>query len=149
MGGHQGYLRVTSFATAIEKGRGLDKATNLKDVVPGDLFVFTCTEACSSKEGAALGHVGLFDAIPEKLEEPQEPLVPGTIQWKVVIVDVVDVPWNRLDTRYVQAGQKGQGVGRGIFRIYTDENGSPVGYKAGGPYWSNSKRIILLGHPQN
>lgn len=144
-----GYLRVSSFATAIEQGRGLDKLSNLKDVVPGDLFVFSCIDACATKEGASLGHVGFFDAIPEKLDEPQEPLVPGTIQWKVAIVDVVDIPWTRMDTRYMQAGPKGQGVGRGVFRIYTDEHGSPVGYKAGGPYWPNSKRSILLGHPQN
>lgn len=146
----KGYLRVTNYFEAVTNGYGLEKIDSLKNASPGDLFVFLCKDTCSSSEGPALGHVAIIDVKPVQ-KSPTPPLIEGTLQWVMTVIDSSDVPHSFDDTRLRPQNQsKVTGVGRGTYRIYTDMTGVPLGYTNGprGPkFLSIDARPIAIGRP--
>ncbi len=144
------YVRMDSYYEAVQKGYGLQKIENLDAVKPGDLYMFMCNTNCNTSEGPALGHVTIVDVKP-KQKAPTPPLIDGTLQWLVTVIDSADGPHGKDDTRWRPQGEpKASGVGRGIFRVYTDLNGVPVGYTSGpnGPKYQDTKdRPIAFGRP--
>lgn len=144
------HLRIDSFWTALEQGHGLQRVPTLDAVRPGDLFMFRCTTGCSTSEGPALGHIAVIDAPPQP-KAPTPPLVEGTRQWLLTVIDAADGPHGRDDTRWRPPGEpRATGVGRGTYRIYTDAAGVPVGY-TNGPnaprFQGQAERPIAIGRP--
>ena len=144
------YVRMDSYYEAVQKGYGLQKIENLDAVKPGDLYMFMCKINCNTSEGPALGHVTIVDVKPTQ-KNPTPPLIYGTLQWLVTVIDSADGPHGKDDTRWRPQGEpKASGVGRGVFRVYTDLNGVPVGYTNGpnGPKYHETKdRPIAFGRP--
>lgn len=144
------YVRMDSYYEAVQKGYGLQKIERLDAVKPGDLYMFMCKINCNTSEGPALGHVTIVDVKPTQ-KNPTPPLIDGTLQWLVTVIDSADGPHGKDDTRWRPQGEpKASGVGRGIFRVYTDLNGVPVGYTSGpnGPKYQDAKdRPIAFGRP--
>jgi ABC-type amino acid transport substrate-binding protein len=104
---------------AIVAQRGFDRILTVDAVRPGDII------ALSYPPGSgATGHVMLVDA-PPKLREATAPLLAGTRQFAVVVIDSSHSVHGLADTRGTPA-QHGTGVGRGTFRLYADSAGTIV-----------------------
>jgi hypothetical protein len=75
----------------------------------------------------------IVDAMPVP-REASPPLVEGTAQWMVAILDSSG-GHGRADSRFHgKEGPEQTGVGRGVVRLYTDVDGQIVGYA-----WSLAK----------
>lgn len=143
------YVRITDWSEAVRRGWGL-KQTSFKDSKPGDLFIYTCNDKCSTVEGDTPGHVAIVDAKPQ-MKPPTPPIIDGTEQWLITVIDSEDFAHDRNDTRWRPKGEpKITGVGRGTYRVYVDANGATVGYTDGpnGPkLHSHDARPIIMGRP--
>jgi hypothetical protein len=95
----------------------------LADVRPGDLLVVRYPPDAQK----ATGHVMMADGVPVP-HPPSEPIVPGTAQWDVVVIDSAKSGHGPADTREHADGSHDAGVGRGTLRVYTHANGSVAGY---------------------
>ncbi len=144
-------LRVNNYYEAVQKGFGLKQVGSVADAAPGDLFLFSCKDVCTTSQSTDIqGHITFIDANPVK-KAPTPPIVEGTQQWLVTVIDSADGPHGREDTRWRPEGDpKARGVGRGTYRIYTDMNGVPVGY-TNGPnhpkYHDAKERPMAIGRP--
>lgn len=128
---------------AVVAGRGFEQIAKLTDAKPGDVL------AVKFPPGMAdTGHIMLMDAAAEPMTA-EAPLVPGTKQWKVTIIDSTKSPHGPTDTRHLPDGTTGQGVGRGVIRIYTRSNGEVAGYSwsAGGKakFEPENERNLVIG----
>jgi hypothetical protein len=126
------------------------KITDVRDILPGEILVLRCNNGCSSSQGPAQGHVALIDA-PAMEKEATLPLLEGTLQWTVAIIDANDYPHDLHDTRRQTDGRKVTGVGRGTLRLYTNANGVVVGYTEGPNghrFHAIEQRPIVFGRPK-
>ena len=104
---------------AIVAQRGFIRIPTVGAIRPGDVI------ALSYPPGSgATGHVMLVDA-PPTLREATAPLLAGTRQFAVVVIDSSHSVHGLADTRGTPA-QHGTGVGRGTFRLYVDSAGTIV-----------------------
>lgn len=145
------YLRVDNYYEAVTKGYGFTQIAKLGDAKPGDVFLFRCNDPCgNSQTNDVQGHITIIDVTPTQ-KKPTPPIIDGTLQWVVTIIDSADSPHSKDDTRNVADGmQKVTGVGRGTYRVYTDAEGMPVGYTTGPnhPKFHDIKdRPIAVGRP--
>lgn len=147
----RGEVRVASFIDGVHRGYGPKKVASLFDAEPGDIFLFECLKNdCKAQGYLAAGHVALIDAKPwQRRDKYSEPLIEGTLQWVVVVIDSDEHPHDITDTRYSPDGKHQTGVGRGKYRVYTDMNGVPVGYTNGfsKKYFSKEDRFITISRP--
>ena len=114
----------------VARRRGLRQITHLADARPGDILAVRFPPGTA----ADTGHVMLVDvaAVPHAASAP---VVPGTTQWDVTIIDSSKDPHGPADTRRPADGPAGTGVGRGTVRIYTHPDGTVAGYA-----WSDSAK---------
>lgn len=147
------WLELENYYEAITKGYGFTQIFKMGDTQPGDLFMFWCNDqrSCGNSQASEVqGHITIIDVKPT-LKNPTPPIIEGTQQWVVTIIDSADNPHSKDDTRVVPPGMpKITGVGRGTYRIYSDMNGIPVGYTSGpnGPkFFGISDRPIAIGRP--
>ncbi len=72
----------------------------------------------------------LVAAQPVRMDRPKSPLMPGTIQWKVEVIDSSESGHGPTDTRHKKGinGKDHDGVGEGSFRIYGDGGDNVVGF---------------------
>lgn len=124
------YLRIENYQEAIMRGIGFDRLATINELEPGDIFLFGCNNTCMTSLGPAQGHITIVDVKPYK-RAPTPPIIEGTTQWTLTIIDSADAPHDKNDTRWGADGKKNSGAGRGSFRIYTDDAGVPVGYTPG------------------
>jgi len=118
---------------AIVAGSGFTQIKKLGDALPGDVL------AVKFPPGLAdTGHIMILAAMPEAIEA-KAPVVPGTKQWKILIIDSTKKPHGTGDTREASGAT---GVGRGVMRIYTDDGGTVAGYA-----WSEGSASVF--RPQN
>lgn len=145
------YVRITDWYEASNKGWGLKKVANLSNVQPGDLFIFACMDRCGTSQGDVPGHITIVDVKPQK-STPKHPIVEGTEQWQLTVIDSADSAHDRNDTRFVRKGEKKiTGVGRGTYRIYSDASGIPVGYATGfvgAKFHPIAERPITIARPE-
>jgi len=141
------------FIEAMSKGYGLTEVKNIEDVAAGDIWIMRCSaEAhCTAQGATAQGHVAFIDVKPYK-QAPLRPIVPGTTQWVVTVIDSAQGPIDLDDTRYKPFPTSNiTGVGRGSFRIYTNDDGVQVGWAKSLP---SSKFVpvklawVLFAHPK-
>ncbi len=150
-------LRVNNYFEAISKETGFSRISKLSDLQSGDVFVMSCNDACSVKEvdseitNEIQGHITFVDSKPT-LKKPTPPLIDGTLQWLMPVIDSAPWPHGNEDTRWRPQGeQRVSGVGRGTFRIYTDMDGVPVGYTKGpnaAKLYTVQDRPLVFGRPQ-
>jgi hypothetical protein len=76
----------------------------------------------------------IVSGMPQRMQE-SSPLVAGTQQWIVPVIDETSSSHGKGDTRQNAGGTSRSGVGSGMLRVYTDGRGSVVGYT-----WSTSRR---------
>ncbi len=114
---------------AIAKENGFTRLRNVKAIHPGDILAVKYAQLAADK---STGHVMLVIESPRPMTA-KKPLVNGTDQWRVTIIDSTKSPHGKGDSRMNDDGTKRDGVGRGDFRLYTDKSGDVIGYA-----WSTS-----------
>jgi hypothetical protein len=109
------------FVYSIESARGFRRIQKLEDIRPGDLIAHALIE----REVGTTGHVFLVDSVPRPIA-PRRPLVEGTRQFEIAVIDSNAELVGADDTRLALPGK--QGLGRGTIRIYADADGELVGW---------------------
>lgn len=109
---------------AIVAGRGFTAFTDMGRVEPGDVIAIDFTPRQKDT-----GHVVLVDHAPVVLETPRDPIVTGTRQYQIDVIDSTGSGHGEADTRRLPGGGYTGGVGAGAMRFYADEtSGQIVGY---------------------
>ena len=90
----------------------------------------------------------LVAGTPQKTE-PTKPIVTGTEQWLVTIIDVSTSGHGPTDTRRNPDKTYRQGLGKGVFRLYTGPDGLPRGYTSSAlpasPFKSAETNRLAIG----
>lgn len=151
---------AATYHDAIEVEDGFYLVESVHAIAVGDVIAIRyfdagCTElTCGTSKGCAVsGHVALVAALPQP-RAATSPIVPGTTQFAVEVIDSSSDVHGTSDTRY-QADPKhvdDRGVGRGTMRLYVD-NLDPahpiVGYTwstwSGSTYHASATRDLVVG----
>jgi len=145
---------------AIEIEDGFTSIESIKAVKAGDIVAIRYLDSgceiltCGTFTGcSSTGHVMIVAAAPTLLA-PTAPLIAGTLQYAVQILDATTDPHGISDTRW-KAGPNNtddQGVGRGKVRFYVDASDPTkpiVGYtwstSTGSNYYTHNKRDLVIG----
>ena len=109
---------------AIEEENGFKEIKHVGDLKPGD---FLAVKYFSRKDNT--GHVMLAASSAIRMQ-PAKPIVPGTVQWEVKIIDSSETGHGPTDTRHQKGpdGKDHDGLGEGVLRIYSDAEGNIAGF---------------------
>jgi cell wall-associated NlpC family hydrolase len=115
---------------AIVEESSFTEIKSVAEALPGDILAIKYLV-----EKSSTGHVMLVVEPPQRIE-PKEPLVPGTLQWQVTVIDSSNSGHGTTDTRHHKGldGKDHDGLGQGVFRIYADHRGAIRGFA-----WSTLK----------
>ena len=119
------------YHAAIKEQHGFQGVATVQAIQPGD---FLAVRYEHSEKGENTGHVMLV-AAPAAERRAGAPVIAGTRQWSVLVVDQSNSGHGHGDTRRQTDGQKRSGIGSGRLRIYSDAAGHIVGYS-----WSTSRK---------
>lgn len=118
------YPQAVDYYESIVNQWGFKNIDRVSDIRPGDIVAFVYPPGTHTDTG----HVMIADQAPVE-HEPTSPIVEGTRQWALVILDSAKSPHWKGDTRYRDgAAEKQTGIGRGTLRLYTDAAGKIVGH---------------------
>jgi hypothetical protein len=109
---------------AIVMQNGFTQITQVSDVRPGD---FLAIKYLTQKENT--GHIMLVAQSPKRMV-PQKPLIDETYQWDITIIDSSRSGHGPTDTRHKKGkdGKDHDGLGEGIFRLYSAKDGTVAGF---------------------
>lgn len=107
---------------AIIHQRGFKEITKIDEVRPGDIIAIKYPPGSGNS-----GHVMLIASLPLK-RNPTEPLVKNSIQYEIEIIDSSSSGHGASDSRRLDSGKYREGLGKGVYRIFTDEKGLFVGH---------------------
>mgnify|MGYP000867176999 CR=1 FL=1 len=135
--------RASTYYKAIFNNHGFEHIINIHNVLPGDVIALCYPPGLKSN-----GHIMFVNALPEQIAS-SAPIIENTKQWAVPIIDCTGACHGPQDTRHLSNGQHSSGIGKGIFRIYTDNNGNIVGYswaiEASSEFHGEDMRKIAIG----
>lgn len=112
---------------------GFDEITTVGAIRPGDVVAIVYYPEYQSPTG----HLMIVAAQPQA--NSSAPLVAGTDQWTIDVVDSSSTYHGTADTRYAHPG----GIGRGTFRLYTNPDGTFAGHT-----WSLLGTSLASYYPQ-
>lgn len=151
---------AAAYHDAIEVEHGFQLIESIHDIQPGDIVAIRyddagCSElTCGGFTGCTTsGHVAIVAAAPT-LRAAVSPLIAGTAQYALQIIDSSSTYHGVTDTRYQSdaLGAHDRGVGRGTMRVYvdtTDPERPIVGHSwsnvSGSPFYPHSKRDLVVG----
>jgi hypothetical protein len=110
---------------AIVNQKGFQRVDHVQDVLPGD---FLAVKYFARKDNT--GHVMLVAGRPIRSLAAKEPVVLGTMQWEVPVIDSSESGHGSTDTRHKRGadGKDHDGLGEGVLRIYSDPAGNVAGF---------------------
>src|SRR5262245_40816160 len=115
------------FEFSIENERGFKRVRDVSRIEPGDVLAHALLDLEDQRRLNTTGHVLLIDGHPRHVE-PRSPIVDGTEQFELAIIDS-SLEWaGPDDSRLADPSRKIRGLGRGTIRIYADANGELVGW---------------------
>lgn len=135
---------AVEYFEAIRQQRNFRQITSERDVRPGDVIAIRYPPGTNDNTG----HIMLVDDLPvyHKISKPE---IEGMDQWEVSVIDSSESGHGRTDTRRQPDGTFGQGVGRGILRLYSKRGGEIVGYTwstfANSDYYDQKSRQLVIG----
>ena len=137
---------AASFADTVTAQRGYQQIQSITDVQVGDLIAVRYPNAT---KGDNTGHLMLVVSTPTP-RSGSAPVVTGTTQWDVVIVDQSSTGHGPTDTRHHPDKTFASGVGRGTMRLYADAASQAIaGYSwstiSVSPYFSQADRPLVIG----
>lgn len=128
---------------AIVAQNGFIVVPTIDDVEPGDFL------AAKYAPGATVsGHLATVVSVPVQRLPATNPLISGTFQYEVVVVDSSSTGHGPTDTRNLPAGGWDAGAGIGVMRLYTDAIGSIVGHTwstNNGTFYNQTQRHMVMG----
>jgi hypothetical protein len=120
-------LRAEDFVDSIEREEGFRRIDAVADLRPGDLIAHAMLDSRDQEDTGTTGHVFLVDSVPARVL-PGPPLIRGTHQLAVSVIDSNNELLGTDDTRRVGTTGSIQGLGRGTIRLYVDDRGALVGW---------------------
>lgn len=141
---------------AISAEDGFTWIDSLSQIQPGDIIAISygCAEATCGSVGScsSSGHVAIVSGVPRHRKTPTSPVVEGTLQFDVPIIDSTSSHHGSIDTRYESEndGSDDSGVGEGVMRLYLDpSDGSIAGYTwstySSSVYYDQGTRPLVVG----
>lgn len=128
---------------AIIHQRGFIEVTKIQEIRAGDIIAIRYPPGSDNT-----GHVMLVLKAPVK-RPASEPLIRGTVQHEVEIADSTRSGHGTTDTRRQENGKYHEGLGTGVFRIYTSADGVMIGHAwsnyPSSQYHSSSSRHLAVG----
>jgi hypothetical protein len=116
----------------------------ISDVRPGDIIAIKYPPDADNS-----GHVMIVSEKPHRRTKDTEPVVAETEQWEIVVIDSSESGHGKADTRRRTDDSFGQGVGKGIFRLYCDRKGRFTGYSwstfPNSEYHDQNDRPLAIG----
>lgn len=137
------------YYNAITAKNRFRRIVHVDRIRPGDILAVKYTDHHVSRNGVEdTGHVMLVASAPQRIAA-HAPLVKGTTQYVVDVIDSSASGHGVTDTRYRRGGSFTGGIGRGVFRIYADSDGRIGGYSwsdgARSPFYTRPNRILVAG----
>jgi hypothetical protein len=132
-----------NYYNAIQSQKYFTKISKVGSMIQGDIIAIKYPA-----DNTNSGHI-LMIVSPPVLRTASAPLVNGTKQYEVSIIDCSSSGHGPADTRYISSGNWVQGVGKGIFRFYVNNQNTVSGYSwstySSSVYYSQSERPLLTG----
>ncbi|WP_437587117.1 hypothetical protein [Sorangium sp. So ce1000] len=113
---------AAAYYDAIVAENGFERIHDIKDARAADIIAIRYPAGESST-----GHVAILRRTP-RVKLPVSPLVAGTFQFEVSVVDSTSTHHGASDTRYPSGGQRVSGAGYGVMRLYTNLSNTIVGH---------------------
>lgn len=139
--------KAVHYAHAIREEKKFKRINKIQQAAPGDLIALQYRPDAKLKTQDT-GHLMVVDAMPKQRVVAIPPIVPNTIQWEVTVIDSSKSGHGVQDTRF-RNGNVQPGLGKGIFRVYTDQEGNLVGYTMStspiSKYYDFETRHIYIG----
>lgn len=136
---------ASAYYNAITTQSGFERITHVQAVTPGDIIAIRYERGAGNS-----GHVMVVDALPfpaPQNEGPPSPL--GATAWDIPVIDCSSTGHGPGDTRWSGAKRIRTGLGRGVFRLYTDSSGVPVAHaftiEPAAPVRPMSLRPVAIG----
>lgn len=128
---------------AIIHHRGFKEITSIEEVRPGDIIAIKYPPGSGNT-----GHVMLVVAQPTK-RAATEPVVKNSIQYEIEIIDCSSSGHGPNDSRRIESGKYREGLGKGMYRVFTNEKGIPIGHSwsvyATSKYYEMNVRNLVIG----
>lgn len=149
------FPRAAGFHDAIAAGHGFDPVRRISEIRPGDILAIKYPPGSKPT-----GHVLLAASRPVE-RHATEPVVDGTVQYELSVIDSSHTGHGPTDTRHYAKGRFHSGVGEGLFRLYVAPDGTLAGYswsvtKASEEYTPSERHLVIgrlngqvkpTGHP--
>jgi len=134
----------SSYFRAISEEHGFTRISHIQNILPGDLLSYRLPAGSKN-----FGHVMLVNHLPQPLAPDSPPVIEGTRQWIVPIIDCTGKGHGIGDSRYLGNDHFQSGIGSGEFRIYTDREGLIVGCawsaSPSAKFYSTQNRPFVVG----
>jgi hypothetical protein len=134
---------------AIVEQTGFSQIRHVQDIQPGDFLAVKYLKRTDNT-----GHVMLVAGNPIRIQA-KPPLVTGMQQWSVEVIDSSESGHGATDTRHARGpnGKDHDGVGEGIFRIYSNGDGDATGFAwslyANSKFEAPDTESLVIGRLQN
>jgi hypothetical protein len=139
-------LAIDYFA-AISGQQNFRLIANIRDVKADDIIAVRYPPGTNENTG----HIMLVASAPVS-HTSTKPIVDGTEQWELSIIDSSESGHGKADTRHRPDATFNQGVGKGTLRLYTIPNGEIVGYswspQVVSEYYDRTSRQLMIGRLQ-
>lgn len=131
------------YHNTIEAENGFTRIDSVVDIQKGDILAIEYPQGLSST-----GHVMIAHG-PAILKTATEPFVNGTTQYTVEVIDSSQSGHGPEDTRRMTDNTWDTGAGIGTLRVYTNNNGSIMGYTwstyKSSTYYAQNVRHLVIG----
>jgi len=132
-----------TYHDAIASRRGFARVDRIAEVRPGDIIAIQYPDGSENT-----GHIMLVAERPAP-RPSSKPLIAGTEQWEVTIIDSSSSGHGKTDTRRKDDGSFSSGVGEGVFRMYSGRDGRIAGYSwstlGASDFYDQDTRNLVIG----
>lgn len=135
---------ASEYFNAIMQENNFRAISSVQNVRPGDIIAIRYPPGTNENTG----HIMIINELPSP-RKASKPEVEATQQWEVSVIDSSENSHGKTDTRRKPDGTSGDGLGQGVFRLYTDNKGEIVGYTwstfANSDYYDQNTRHLVIG----
>lgn len=137
---------AATYYSAITAEDGFDLVSTVDDIEAGDIIAIRYPEGSHTS-----GHVAIAEG-PAVLRTATAPLVSGTLQFELAVIDSTQIGHGARDTRQNSDGTWQQGAGIGVMRLYTNSMLKVVGHTwstaSASSYRSKTRYSVAVGRLQ-
>ena len=116
--------KAKHYHDTIAEGKGFSRLMSVAELKTGDLIAIKYLTRTDNT-----GHIMLVAEAPQRMNATP-PFVNGTTQWSAAVIDSSGAGHGPLDTRHKRGvdGRDHDGLGRGVFRLYTNPQDEVIGF---------------------